>query len=130
LGAGLGSLVGTTLHYFHLAQNLPVAAVWLGGNGKRAGATVHSPLLSLILILEISGNYSLMPALMLGCVTATLVAAIAPESIYIEPLRRKVWIRGESQHRRWPHPKSWGGDEEPVLCCAKPPASAKLPNAS
>lgn len=99
LGAGLGSLLGTSLHRFDVAENLPVAAFALVGMGSVLAATVHSPLLSLIMILEISLNYSLMPALMIACVTATLVARrLHSESIYIEPLRRKgVDLERESQ---------------------------------
>ena len=99
LGAGLGSLLGTSLHHFGVAENLPVAAFALVGMGSVLAATVNSPLLSLIMMLEISLNYSLMPALMLGCVTATLVARrLHSESIYIEPLRRKgVDLERESQ---------------------------------
>ena len=99
LGAGLGSLLGTSLHHLGVAENLPVAAFALVGMGSVLAATVHSPLLSLIMILEISLNYSLMPALMLGCVTATLVARrLHSESIYIEPLRRKgVDLERENQ---------------------------------
>jgi len=99
LGAGLGSLVGSSLHDLGVAQNLPVAAFALVGMGSVLAATVHSPLLSLIMMLEISLNYSLMPALMLACVTATLVARrLHSESIYIEPLRRKgVELERENQ---------------------------------
>jgi CIC family chloride channel protein len=99
LGAGLGSSLGTTLHHFGIAETLPVAAFALVGMGSVLAATVHSPLLSLIMMLEVSLNYSLMPALMLGCVTATLVARrLHSESIYIEPLRRKgVEVERESQ---------------------------------
>jgi CIC family chloride channel protein len=53
-------------------------------------ATTRSPLLAMIMVFEISLDYSLMPPLMLGCVVSTLVARrLHPESIYTEPLRRK-----------------------------------------
>ena len=46
--------------------------------------------MAIIMLFELSLNYSLMPPLMLACVVATLVARrIHPESIYTEPLRRK-----------------------------------------
>jgi CIC family chloride channel protein len=45
-------------------------------------------LLAIVMILEISLNYSLMPALMLGCAVSTLVSQrLHPNSIYTEPLR-------------------------------------------
>jgi CIC family chloride channel protein len=44
----------------------------------------------MIMVFEISLDYSLIPPLMLGCVVSTLVARrFHPESIYTEPLRRK-----------------------------------------
>jgi len=44
----------------------------------------------MIMVFEISLNYSLMPPLMLACVVSTLVARrLHPESIYTQPLRNK-----------------------------------------
>ena len=58
--------------------------------GSVLEATTQSPLLALILVFEISLNYSLMPALMLACVVSTLVARqLHPTSIYTEPLQAK-----------------------------------------
>jgi CIC family chloride channel protein len=56
-------------------------------------ATTRSPLLAMIMVFEISLDYSLMPPLMLACVVSILVARrLHPESIYTEPLRRKGLI--------------------------------------
>ena len=53
-------------------------------------ATTHSPLLAIVVIFELSLNYSIMPPLMLACAISTLVARrFHPESVYTEPLRRK-----------------------------------------
>lgn len=100
LGAGLGSLFGLTLHEIGWATDLQVGAFALVGMGSVLAATIHSPLLAVILIFEISLNYSLMPPLMLGCVVATLAARrFHSETIYTEPLRRKgLEIEQESQH--------------------------------
>jgi len=58
--------------------------------GGMLSATTRSPLLAMIMIFEISLDYSLMPPLMLGCVISTLVAGrLHAASIYTEPLRRK-----------------------------------------
>lgn len=90
LGAALGSLFGTGLHALDLAADLPLAAFALAGMSAVLAATVHAPLLALILLVEISLNYSLMPALMLASVTAALVARkLHPESVYTAPLRRQ-----------------------------------------
>jgi CIC family chloride channel protein len=89
LGAGLGSLLGKALQHFGLAPpGLPMGAFALVGMGSVFAATTRSPLLAMVMILEISLNYSLMPALMLGCAISTIVSRrLHPNSIYTEPLR-------------------------------------------
>jgi chloride channel protein, CIC family len=69
------------------------------GMGSILAATVHSPLLALIMVFEISLNYSIMPPLMLACALSTLVARrLYSESVYTEPLRRKgLALERESQ---------------------------------
>jgi CIC family chloride channel protein len=89
LGAGLGSLLGMTLQYIGWAPaNLPVGIFALAGMGSVFAATTRSPLLAIVMVLEISQNYSLMPALMLGCAISTLVSrSLHANSIYTEPLK-------------------------------------------
>jgi CIC family chloride channel protein len=90
LGAGLGASFGLGLHEVHIAEELPIAAFAVVGMGSLLSATLRSPLLAMIMILEISLDYSLMPPLMLACVISMLVARrFHPDSIYTEPLRRK-----------------------------------------
>jgi chloride channel protein, CIC family len=87
LGAGLGSILGTALQQLGLSE-VPVGVYALVGMGSVFAATTRSPLLALIMILEISLNYSLMPALMLGCAVSAVVSRrLHPQSIYTEPLR-------------------------------------------
>ena len=69
---------------------LPTDIFALVGMGAMLAATTRSPLLAMIMVFEISLNYSLMPPLMLACVISTVVAGrLHPESIYTEPLRKK-----------------------------------------
>ena len=90
LGAGLGSLFGTLLHWADCAASVHVSAFALVGMGSVLAATCHSPLLAMIMIFEISLKYELMPPLMLACAVSTLVARrLHRESIYTEPLRRR-----------------------------------------
>lgn len=90
LGASLGSLWGAVLHDSDMGTTLPTGAFALVGMGSLLAATTHSPLLAILMIFELSLNYSIMPPLMLACVLSTLVARrLYPESIYTEPLRRK-----------------------------------------
>jgi CIC family chloride channel protein len=90
LGAALGSAFGELVHWAGYAEGLPNAAFALAGMGSVLSATVHSPLLALIMMFEISLSYSLVPPLMLSCAVATIVARrLHPDSVYTEPLRRK-----------------------------------------
>jgi chloride channel protein, CIC family len=90
LGATLGSLFANCLHQMGWGAELPQRAFALVGMGSLLAATTHSPLLAMIMIFELSLNYSVMPPLMISCAVATLVSrSFNPESIYTEPLRRK-----------------------------------------
>jgi CIC family chloride channel protein len=90
LGASLGSTFGLALKQLGGAHEMPVAVFAVVGMGGMLSATTRSPLLAIIMVFEMSLDYSLMPPLMLACVVSILVARrIHPESIYTEPLRRK-----------------------------------------
>lgn len=90
LGATLGSVFASCLHHVGWGRDLPQGAFALVGMGGVLAATTHSPLLAMIVIFELSLNYSVMPPLMLACAVATLISrSFHPESVYTEPLRRK-----------------------------------------
>ncbi len=90
LGAALGAWFGSSLHALDFAVGLPVAAFTVVGMGSMLAATTRSPLLAIIMIFEISLDYSIMLPLMLACVVSILVASrFVAESVYTEPLRRK-----------------------------------------
>ncbi len=98
LGASLGATFGVALHRIGGGLELPVSSFALVGMGSMLAATTRSPMLAIIMLFEISLDYSLMPPLMLGCVVAILVAGrFVSESVYTEPLRRKgLMVRQES----------------------------------
>ena len=101
LGAAFGSLFEGLLHQAGWASKLPTGCFALVGMGGTLAATTHSPLLAMIMLFELSLNYSLMPPLMLACAVSTLVARrLYRESIYTEPLRR----RGLELDRESPRP--------------------------
>ena len=90
LGTSLGALFGTVLHQLGGAPGLPTSSFALAGMASMLAATTRSPLLAMIMVFEISLDYALMPALMLGSVVAILMAGqLHAESIYTEPLRRR-----------------------------------------
>jgi CIC family chloride channel protein len=96
LGAGLGSLLGLALKHAGLALDPPVGVFALAGMASVFAATTRSPLLAIVMVLEISQDYSLMPALMLGCAISTLVSRrLHANSIYTEPLKlRSLEVEG------------------------------------
>jgi CIC family chloride channel protein len=100
LGAALGSTFGMVLHKLNCAMTLPTGAFALVGMGSVLAATIHAPLLAMIVVFEISLNYSFMPPLMLACAVGSLVARqLHPDSIYTEPLRIKgLEADRESEH--------------------------------
>ena len=60
------------------------------------------PLLAMIMVFEISLNYSLMPPLMIACVVSALVARrLHPESVYTEPLRLETLALWSAKACRW-----------------------------
>jgi CIC family chloride channel protein len=90
LGASLGTWFGMTLHALNLGVELPITTFTLVGMGATLTATTRSPLLAIIMVFEISLDYSIMLPLMLACVVSILVASrFVAESVYTEPLRRK-----------------------------------------
>ncbi len=100
LGAGLGALFGKALYWGGFGEEMPIGVFALVGMGSVLAATTRSPLLAMIMVFEMSLNYSLMPALMLASVVSTLVARrFHPESIYTEPFRQKG-LALESENKR------------------------------
>jgi chloride channel protein, CIC family len=100
LGASLGGLYGMILHLSGVALELPTSSFALVGMGSVLSATTRSPFLAMIMVFEISLDYSLGPPLMLGCVLAIVMAGrLEKESIYTEPLRLKGLGDGEETTR-------------------------------
>ncbi len=84
LGASVGALFGTALHrWVGSALELPASCFVLVGMGSMLAATTRSPLLAMIMVFEISLDYSLMPALMLACVVSFLDVAPAAPGIHL-----------------------------------------------
>lgn len=90
LGAGSGAFLWVLLDKFGMATE-PAAVFALVGMASVFSATTRSPLLAIVMILELSSNYTLMPALMLACAVSTLVShRLHPKSIYTEPVRLRA----------------------------------------
>ncbi len=100
VGAGAGAIFGVALHHLGLATGVPAGGFALVGMGGVLAATTRSPLLAMILIFELSLDYSLVPPLMLACVVSILVAKqLHGESVYTEHLRIKGLTLGQETTR-------------------------------
>lgn len=100
LGAGAGALFGGLLHQSGHATDVPAGALALVGMGATLAATTRSPLLAMIMIFELSLDYSLVPPLMLACVVSILVARqLHDESVYTGHLRVKGLALGRETSR-------------------------------
>jgi CIC family chloride channel protein len=100
VGATTGAFFGTLLHQFNLAPHVAAGAFALVGMGAVLAATTWSPLVAMIMVFELSLNYSMVPALMLACVVSILVAKqLHGESIYTEHLRLKGIALGNETSR-------------------------------
>lgn len=88
IGATVGCIFGVLLHAMGIASSLPTGVFAVVGMGSVLSATLHSPLLAMIMVFELSTNYTFMPPLMLACVISTLVSKyVHADSVYTEPLR-------------------------------------------
>ena len=95
VGALLGLLSGTATHALWSNSSLPVYAVI--GMGAFLAATTHAPLMSFLIVFEMTLEYQLVPALMLACLAAYHVSrALRPRSIYHQALHRDTATEGDS----------------------------------
>ena len=92
MGAVTGGLVGTLLNMWFPGSTASSGAYALVGMSAVVAATTHAPITAIIMIFEMTGDYTIIPALMSACVVSTLMATwLNRESIYtIKLLRRGV----------------------------------------
>jgi len=90
MGAAVGGAVG------HVARmTLPFAMASPGayavvGMGAMVAASTHAPITAILIIFELTGDYGVIPGLMVSCIIATLVAQrMRRESIYTIKLMRR-----------------------------------------
>lgn len=90
LGAAAGSALGGGVHALGWSAELPTGAFALVGMGAMLAATTHSVLLSMLMVFELSLNYSLMPPLMLACALAAILSRqFHADSIYTAAVQEK-----------------------------------------
>jgi chloride channel protein, CIC family len=90
VGAMLGLLAGSAAHGLWPGASLPVVYAVIG-MGAFLAATTHAPLMSFLIVFEMTLEYQLVPALMLACLASYHVSrALRARSIYHEALHRDV----------------------------------------
>ena len=101
MGAALGALYGTGLQALFPAGDLSaVSSYAIVGMGALLAATTYAPLMSILMIFEMTLSYEVMLPLMLACVTAYVIAhRIRPDSVYAKSLannrRARLAVPGE-----------------------------------
>ncbi|WP_454675778.1 ClcB-like voltage-gated chloride channel protein [Achromobacter pestifer] len=88
VGAALGALYGSGLQAVFPAGDLSaVSSYAVVGMGALLAATTHAPLMSILMIFEMTLSYEVMLPLMLACITGYVIAhRIRPESVYAKSL--------------------------------------------
>ena len=95
VGAMLGLLAGDAFNWCWPGGSLPTVYAVVG-MGAFLAATTHAPLMSFLIVFEMTLEYQLVPALMLACLTAYHVSrAIRSKSIYHDALHRGTAIEEE-----------------------------------
>ncbi len=88
VGAALGYLYGALLNGIFPAGDVStVASYAVVGMGALLAATTYAPLMSILMIFEMTLSYEVMLPLMLACITGFVVAQkIRPDSVYSKSL--------------------------------------------
>ena len=90
VGAALGGLVGEAAHSLWPTFTAPPAAYALVGMSALLAATTHAPIMSTLMVFEMSLNYNLiLPVLVCSGVAALVSRGMKRDSIYTERLRRR-----------------------------------------
>ncbi|CEG57166.1 H(+)/Cl(-) exchange transporter ClcA [Legionella fallonii] len=97
----LGTLLGlAAFHLFHwmtLDMSIQPGMFAIAGMGALFAATVRSPITGVILVVEMTQNYSLILPLMITCITSTTVVQLANNKpIYTQLLERTLRLEKKS----------------------------------
>jgi CIC family chloride channel protein len=99
VGACLGGAFGMALELVLPGQTAGPGAYALVGMGAVVAGTTHAPLTAILVLFEMTGNYTIILPLMITCIISTVLASrISRSSVYtIKLLRRGVRLRGSSE---------------------------------
>src|SRR5581483_10093536 len=94
LGACLGGILGNAVHWLFPAQAGLPGGYALVGMAAALAATTHAPVVSAVIVFEMSGDYAIVLPLMLATSLSVAVArTFSSESVYTRELFRRgvVW---------------------------------------
>jgi CIC family chloride channel protein len=90
-----GGAFGAAVQALFPGLAAPPGAYALVGMGAVVAGTTHAPIQAFLILFELTQDYRIIPALMIGCIIATVVARrLKTESIYtLKLLRRGISIQ-------------------------------------
>ncbi len=90
MGAMLGAAFGQGVHALLPSLTAPAGAYALVGRGAVFAGSARAPITAVLIIFELTGEYSVILPLMLAVVVATAVSEhLSPDTIYTLKLRRR-----------------------------------------
>ena len=90
MGAMLGSLFGQVAHDLFPSVTAPAGAYAMVGMAAFFSSAAHAPITAILILFEMTGDYSIMLPLMLATVVSTLISRLlSRESIYTLKLTRR-----------------------------------------
>jgi CIC family chloride channel protein len=99
IGATLGGFWGDVVNEANLWPTAAPPAYALVGMAAVVAATTHAPLTAIIMIFELTSNYTIILPVMMATITASVLSiSIQPESIYtLKLVRRGISLRERSR---------------------------------
>lgn len=89
VGAAMGCLYGLLMHALWPETSAIASSYTVVGMGAFLAATTYAPLMSILMIFEMTLSYQVVLPLMLACITGYVTAhALRPDSMYSKSLRR------------------------------------------
>ncbi len=99
IGASLGGAFGLVVEMAFPGQTAHAGAFALVGMGAVVAATTHAPVTAILILFELTSNYTIILPLMFACIIATVLASrVFSPSIYtIKLLKQGVRLRGSTE---------------------------------
>lgn len=90
IGAMAGGFFGIVMHFFFPETTAPFGAYALVGMGGLVAAATHAPITAILIIFELTSQYTIILPLMITCIISTLLATyLRKGNIYTTKLMRR-----------------------------------------